>query len=622
MTDRLTRDELETLHEGWDFEAKRAGGRDGGGAVPTSFWDTYSAMANTEGGYIALGVRERGNRLELCGVPDPDRLVRQLFDQLNDRDKVSVNVIRREHVQLLRAGERSVVVVHVPRATRSQRPVYLGRDPFSAAKHAGAYIRVHEGDRKLPEERVRRMFSDAESPDSQILENFVLGDFHAESVAAFRNLLSAQRRDHPFLREDNAGFLRAIRAWGRDRDRGHEGPTVGGLLMLGRESAIRDRFPGFLVTYQEVDENQAPGTRWVDRVYPDGTWNANLLEFYFKAIRKLHERLKVPFALDPDLFRRDETPVHEALREALVNALIHADYSGRSGVRIIRRARGFELINPGGLLIPAKQVWAGGTSEPRNETLHHLFTLLNLSERAGSGGPKIRDAWREQHWRPPSIWEDAELGETHLVLSNESLLPADALGTLQGRFPWHFGELDEGGRILMATALVEGEVDHARLVEATGLHPRDVTVLLQKLKGWGMIEQAGESRGSPYRLPPESGRSSSQHSGPSLQHSVASFQHTEGSFPHSEESSPHSTDPAVEFVRARRRAPRPAVEAAIAAECAGGYRTVPELAAALARTPGTLRNHYLTPMVAAGRLLMRYPDAANHPQQAYRTVHD
>ena len=72
----MTRDDIESLREGWDFEAKLAAGRDGQGAVPESLWETYSALANTAGGLILLGAREdREGAIEVRGLADPDRWI-------------------------------------------------------------------------------------------------------------------------------------------------------------------------------------------------------------------------------------------------------------------------------------------------------------------------------------------------------------------------------------------------------------------------------------------------------------------------------------------------------------------------------------------------------------------
>lgn len=125
-----TRDDLDTLREGWDFEAKLAAGPDGRGAVPASFFETYSAMANGQGGRIALGLKERADgSFEVRGVPDVERVERDLWNTVQNRQKVSVNLLARSDVERREIGGRTVLVVTVPRARRQDRPGIRQRRP-------------------------------------------------------------------------------------------------------------------------------------------------------------------------------------------------------------------------------------------------------------------------------------------------------------------------------------------------------------------------------------------------------------------------------------------------------------------------------------------------------------
>ncbi|MEE1159536.1 MAG: ATP-binding protein [Atopobiaceae bacterium] len=105
----------------------------------------------------------------------------------------------------------------------------------------------------------------------------------------------------------------------------------------------------------------------------------------------LAEGLPVPFRLRPDMIREDDTPQHRAVREALTNALVHADYFGKAGVVAIRRKNSIEVSNPGLLRISRELIEAGGISEARNETMLRIFSLVDIGERAGSGYDVLRE---------------------------------------------------------------------------------------------------------------------------------------------------------------------------------------------------------------------------------------
>lgn len=608
----MNRDDLEALREGWDFEVKLGLGRDGLGAVPESLWETYSAMANTSGGVILLGAEESPEgSLVLRGIPDLDKVEREFWNTLQNPQKVSTTSLGRDHVERLEIEGKALLLVRVPKAGRAQRPVHL-----NGSWERKTFLRVHEGDRVADRDVARRMLADAQPErDAQILDGYGLADLHAESVRRYRQIFAQRRPDHPFVGEGDAGFLRQIGALGRDRARNVEGLTFGGLLMLGREDAIRDRFPHWHLSYRELPAGPDPARRWLDRIAPDGTWNANVFEFYSRVILKLHEGLKVPFALDAGQFRVDETTAHRAVREALINTLIHADYEGRAGIRVLRDPSGYEFIDPGLLLVSAEQVWRGGVSESRNPVLQRLFALLQLGEREGSGGPAIRTAWAEQHWRAPDLWEDTEHAESHLKLHQVSLLPRESVDALQARFGSRFEALDEIGRLALVTAHAEGGFHHARLCALTSAHSRDVTLKLQELVGKGLLASTGSTRARTYALP------GSQQPHPAVGSDESSDESRSGSDESSDESRLGTDESSDESGGgARGWAPREQQLEALLAFCVGTWRTLPEIAAALGRAENTVRMMYLRPLLAQGSLERRHPDSPRHPMQAYRTA--
>lgn len=598
----MNRDDLEALREGWDFEAKLAAGRDGQGALPESLWETYSAMANTEGGVIVLGARERDDgSLELRGIPDIDKVERDLWNALENPQKVSANILRREDVKRVELEGHALLVIGVPKASRSRRPVHL-----NGSWERKTFLRVHEGDRVADREVARRMLADSiPNRDAEAAKEFSRADLHAESVGRYREFFAAKRQGHPFLGQDDDEFLLSVGALVRGRSGREPRPSLAGLLMLGKELAIRELLPHWHLSYREPPDTPEDPRRWVDRLHPDGTWNANLFQFYLRAILKLHEGLKVPFALEGGQFRVDETPVHQAVREALINTLIHADYQGTAGVRIIRSRSRFELVNPGLLLVTPEQVWRGGISEARNPALQRLFVVLQLGEREGSGGPTMRRVWRDQHWRAPTLWEDVEHGEVHLELRQESLLPEEAVASLAARWGEAFRTLDELGRVTLVTAAVEGSISHARIREISDAHPRDITLKLQELVRRGFLESSGRRRGTTYALPVPA--SSTQSPASSTQSST--------------QTAPSSTQSTGEQgVAASSWASREEVEAAILAIAAPGFVTADELARRLKRSIRTLRQNYLNRMVADGKLTLLHPDKPTSPHQAYRAA--
>lgn len=610
-------EQIRELAEDFDLEVKLALGANGNGELPKDFWESYSAMANTQGGYILLGVREeKDRRLVAVGIPKPESVLKALWDGLNNSQKSSINLLSNNDVQIREVEGRKIIQIRVPEASRSQQPVYINGNPM-----IGTFRRNYEGDYRCPKETVRRMVAEQveDARDARLLKGYDFNDLDLDSIKAYRNQFQSRQPDHPFHGCEMQEFLRNIGAWGMDREAGTSAPTLAGILMFGKLRSILDAAPNYIVDYQERPQAKTEA-RWIDRLTTDGSWSGNLYDFYRQVIRKLYADLKVPFQLK-GAERIEDTPVHIALREALVNALIHADYSGRASVLVVKRPDMFGFRNPGGLRIPLVDAKRGGLSDCRNRNLQKMFQFLGAGEQAGSGIPRIYKSWKTQHWRHPEFMENitTDREETLLRLRMVSLLPEQTVEELGFLLGSSFYALPETHRIALVTAAVEGCLTHARLLEMTQEHPHDLSAVLHDLIEKNMLESDGAGRGTYYFLPgkhPVAGASLSldeqedntsaevQHNGTEVQHNGTEVQHRRNL---EEIASPIAT---------AKRAKPEIVQLVIIELCKIQEMSCKEIASLLNRSEGTIQNHYLDQMCESGKLVPKYP-IKHHPKQRY-----
>jgi len=659
-------DDLLNLRETHEVECKLAQGQNGQGEVPKDFWPTYSAMANAHGGVVLLGVREKDGLFTVAGLPNADKVRSDLFNNLNNPGKVSANLLTDAEVQDVVIDGKVILCIQIPQATRKQRPVFLNGQPLGHT-----YKRLNDGDRLCDEETVKRMLAEQveDERDARILKGFSMSDIDMDSLRIYRQMLKDEKPGHPYLEQDDFAFLTSLRGWRRDRITGEEGLTLAGLLMFGRWSAIQEAVPHYFLDYQERPEAKTE-LRWVDRLVPDGTWTGNLFEFYRRVYRKLVADLKVQFSLKGGQ-RQDDTPVHVALREALVNTLVHADYTGRVSVLVVKRPDMFGFRNPGGLRLPLEQVIRGGESDCRNRILHQMFLLIGLGERGGSGMPKIYSGWQSRHWRQPLLREKDQPEQTLLELHMLDLLPPAVLEALRERFGTSFDHVDSLDRMILATAMIEGVVNHARMTEICADHPHDLSLALARLERDGMLLSQGQSRGKVYHLPgaapvsPEqvfpaafssgSNGASSGSSAISSGSSVTSSGSGDGAplaqpvpvavevvgEPTSRDEhgcllSPLLDAPILDDLailsealrselleraalpRAKARLERQAMVEVILAVCEGRYVRLSVLAELLNRDPDGLRKGYLDTLVKEHRIRRAFPGTPTHELQSYK----
>lgn len=642
MNDTLTLDDLTLLAESVELECKAAQGRDGQGELPADFWPTYSAMANTSGGVILLGVQEKPRgAFHAVGLAQAERMRKALWDNLHNPKQVSASLLSEQHIQPLMVEGRTVLRVEVPRASRQQKPIHVGGNPFG-----GTYLRRHESDFEADDETVRRMLAERveDSRDERVLKGFDFGDLDMESLAAYRNRFSAVKPGHVWLDLPLPEFAERIGAFGRNREEGFSGLRLAGLLMFGRAEVIRDALPHYMVDYQERPEPKAE-KRWIDRLVPDGTWSGNLYDFFRRVYQKLTADLKVPFQLQAGQ-RIEDTPVHEALREALVNTLIHSDFSGRVSVLVVKRPDMFGFRNPGLMRVPPDLAVQGGNSDCRNRRLQTMFQLVGYGDHAGSGIPKIYRNWEGQHWRRPLLYEQAEPEQTLMELRMTSLVPAEALAELDQHLGARFKALPELERLALVTAAAEGVVNHTRLREISTEHPADITKMLAHLVKEGLLVPDGVGRGMVYFLPWQSrgsasifgnDRANDSEGARPLPQELGALPQEFSVLPQELEALPQeprlpllveladvSPDEMLRLesiaapARSRRRVRPEVMQAVLLALCEGRYLGVRVLAHVLRRDSNDLVRRVLSPLVQEGALSRAFP-RPNDPRQAYTT---
>ena len=382
--------------------------------LPKSLWATYSAFANTNGGIILLGVTEDAqHQLHVEGVNDADALVIDFWNIINNQSKISINVLNDKDVIVREFDGKKIIIINVPRAQRYDKPIYLDGNLFSSYKRNG------EGDYRCTNEVIQAMLRDA-SPKTQdmlVLGNMNLDVFDKDTIKRYRIRMQGIRPGHVWEALEDVDFLYRIGAVGRDAD-GKLHPTAAGLLMFGYEYEIVREYPHYFLDYREKLDDD---TRWSDRfVSSSGDWSGNIYDFYFRVYNRIAQSVKVPFALD-GISRIDDTELHKALREALANTLINADYYGNTGVVIERNITSITMTNAGTFRIDLDEAINGGISDPRNSGLIKMFSLINIGERAGSGLPMIFKAWTGTDFAMPDITEKENPDRVCLILPVESL---------------------------------------------------------------------------------------------------------------------------------------------------------------------------------------------------------
>ncbi len=269
-------------------------------------------MPTQEVGIIILGIKE-DKETKICdleGIENVNDILKDFWNTINNKEKISYNILNDDDIEITKIEGKTIIIINVPSANRQNKPIYVNDNPIK-----GTFKRYHDGDYKCTREEIRVMFSESaeKSKDEMILEEYNIDNIDSETLESYRKRFKLHKGDnHKWNNLSDKEFLYMIKAIDRKTDK----LTLAGLLMFGKIQDIIEVRPNYFLDYREI-KNIITTERWSHRITssPDEEWSGNLWSFFTKIVNRLTSDIEVPFAVDKDMMRIDDTEVHQSVRE-------------------------------------------------------------------------------------------------------------------------------------------------------------------------------------------------------------------------------------------------------------------------------------------------------------------
>ena len=382
-------------------------------SLSSSFWETYSSFANTNGGTVYLGIKRiaQGNN-EIVGVDDPFKIKKELMDLVNNKSKVNVNLLDDKSIVIVEAApNKKIIEVTIPKAQSINKPVYINDNIKNT------YKRNYEGDYLCSTEQIQSMLLDKDISSFDFRQNefgITVEDVDKDTFKSFAGELSYYTKEPKFLSMEKEALLDKLGLLSNKN--GTQYLTNAGVLLFTNASKISKVYPRFQLDYQEQLTNT---TKWDYRFDSDNLNNTgNLLEFYNIVLNRLKIGMPNTFKLDGDVNIGDND-FTSVLREAIVNAISNCDYIV-GGIKIVKYADKIVFINTGDIKVGLKQALKGGITVPRNAQIHTLFRRTGIADKSGTGIPMIFEMCSKFHLPEPILLEDFDNNCTVLTIFTSS----------------------------------------------------------------------------------------------------------------------------------------------------------------------------------------------------------
>lgn len=347
---------------------------------PTRLFDTLSSFSNQdEGGVIIFGVDESDD-YAIKGVYNPQDLQKKVTEQCKQMEP-SVRAL----FTVCEINDKTIVSAEIPGVDISKRPVFYK----GVGRIKGSYVRVGESDEPMSEYEIYsyEAFRNRTRDDIRVVEGASLKLINKERMKQY---LEAVRNERKNL-YDNVSESEILEFMGIAKD---NVLTLAGLMTFSMyPQAYFHQLCITAVSLPGTEQGEIgdDGERFIDNKRITGAISDMLEE----AVEFVRTNSRTKTIIDDNGHRVDkpEYPI-KAVREAILNALVHRDYSVHTEnvpIRIEMYRDRMEIINSGGLYGKISIDALGKVRpETRNAALANMLELLNITENRYSGIPTMR----------------------------------------------------------------------------------------------------------------------------------------------------------------------------------------------------------------------------------------
>ena len=363
---------------------------------PKHLYDSLSSFSNQDdGGIIIFGVDEKQNYKEV-GVYDPQDIQKKINEQC-----LQMEPIVRPLLTVAEKDNKFFVSAEIPGADITDRPVfYQGKGRLK-----GSYTRVGDSDEPMTEyeiysyEAYRKKYQD----DIRVIERVTFASLKQDLLAEYVELLKKEKPRLSAISDDAIYELMSIK-----RD---DAITLSAVLNF--SPYPQAYFPQLCIIATVVPGNEVgtigeQGERFSDNQRIEG----NISEMLDGALQFVSRNMRTKTIINPQTGKREDRTDYPipAIREAILNALVHRDYSIHTEgmpIQLIMFEDRIEIRNPGGIYGRIKIDQLGKVQpDTRNPVIASVLEVLKITENRYSGIPTIKRSMQEYNLRQPEFLDE------------------------------------------------------------------------------------------------------------------------------------------------------------------------------------------------------------------------